>query len=117
MHPDFETTIGEQKMHLIHRRIRYVKTWERGRVNDFDQYEQLSHVYNEGFFPNYIIMELQCSIIILISVQLNKLGKHGIMNEDFYHVHKLKYCNVNISRVIISNSQSESRHLNKLSFH
>ena len=68
MHPDFETTIGEQKMHLIHRRIRYVKTWERGRFNDFDQYEQLSHVYNAVFFPmdpnDRIIMELQCSIII-----------------------------------------------------
>jgi len=29
-----------RKVQRIHRRIRYVKTWDRGRVNDFDQFEQ-----------------------------------------------------------------------------
>ena len=47
-----------------------MKTWERGRINDFDQFEQWSHVYNEvrynAFFPvdpdDRVIIELQCII-------------------------------------------------------
>jgi len=38
-HPDFETKIGGVNVCLIHRRKRYVKTWDRGRINDFDPFE------------------------------------------------------------------------------
>jgi len=34
------------KLGLIHRRIRYAKSWERGHVKDFDQFEQRLHIYN-----------------------------------------------------------------------
>ena len=49
---------------LIHRPIRYVKTWESSRVNDFDQFEQRSRVYNAVRYKRgFTTLQWSCSVL------------------------------------------------------
>ena len=83
---------------LIHRPIRYVKTWESGRVNDFDQFEQRSRVYYAVRYKRgFTTLQWSCSVLCwwLDDIYMNSYSKYQINTSGLIrllvHCHILKH--------------------------